>query len=214
MNKVEVKFMLKEGGRPPKQGLEGDFGTDLYLREDIILLPSAIEATLAGAGISTEFNPDKYGMLITLRSSMSKLPVSMANHVGVIEGTYRGEIKVPIRNILNTRNIGEIEAVDYVLVWDESSKKLIKRSSYELSDRLHQDINNKLAEEFELVGGTKRHLIYSMAQKMLPKGTILIEKDTRVAQAYMLDKHAIEWVEKGSLATSKRGTGGFGSTNK
>lgn len=214
MNKVKVNFKLRDGGKPPKQGLDGDFGTDLYLREDVILLPTAIEATLAGAGISTEFNPEEYGMLLTLRSSMSKLPISMANHVGVIEGTYRGEIMVPLRNILNTRNVGETEAVDYVLVWDEPTKKLIKKPSREISGRLHHRINTQLLEEFELVGGEEGHLVHSMNQRMLPKGTILIEKGTRVAQAYMVDKHIIDWVEKDELTTSERGTGGFGSTNK
>lgn len=213
MNKVKVNFKLRDDGKPPKQGLEGDFGTDLYLREDVILLPTAIEATLAGAGISTEFDPDKYGMLLTLRSSMSKLPISMANHVGVIEGTYRGEIMVPLRNILNTRNVGETEAVDYVLVWDEPTKKLIERPSSEVPTRLHQRINTQLMDEFGLVGGEVGHLAYSMAQKMLPKGTIIIEKGTRVAQAYMVNKHVIDWVEKDELSTSERGTGGFGSTN-
>lgn len=214
MKSVEVGFKLKDDGIAPKKGLSKDFGTDLYLREDMLIIPTAIEATLAGVGIHTEFDPEEFGMLITLRSSMSKAPISMANHVGVIEGTYRGEIMVPLRNTLSTRALGEIEGVTWVLRWDEPTKSLKRVPAYKVSDRLHQKVADQLLDEILLVGGSKRDLVYNTAQRKLPRGTILIEKGTRVAQAYMVDKHPINWVERETLSESERGSGGFGSTNK
>lgn len=214
MKSVEVKYKLKDDGKAPKQGLSKDFGTDLYLREDVLLVPTTIGATLAGVGIHTEFNPEEYGMLISLRSSMSKAPISMANHVGVVEGTYRGEIMIPLRNILNTRNLGEVNPSDTVLVWNESLKGMVTMPTHKVSERLHQEANKQLAEELELLSIPEDELANSIAQRKLPKGTILIERGTRVAQAYMVEKHPINWVEVEKLSSSERGIGGFGSTNK
>lgn len=216
-NLVEVKYKLKEEGTPPKKGIKFDFGTDLYLREDIVIIPSAIQATMAGVGIHTEFDPTKHGMLISLRSSMSKVPISMANHVGVIEGTYRGEIMVPLRNNLNTRNNGDVNPSTTYLYWDEKTKKLIKRETKELSKEILKDIYDKLEEEFELFEGdpiSRKLLSAYQKNKKVPKGTIVLKKGTRVAQAYMVPKYAIEWVETEQLSETKRGSGGFGSTNK
>lgn len=214
---AEVKYKVKDGGKVPKQGIEYDFGTDLYTREDVLIIPSAIEATVVGVGLHTEFDPTKYGMLLSLRSSMSKLPISMANHIGVIEGTYRGEIMIPLRNTLNTRVLGEISVSNNILIWDEASKKLVRGSSHRVADKHHSMVYDQLRTELELLEADNQDInklgqIYT--QRLLPVGTIMIKKGTRLAQAYMATKHAIDWVEVETLSETERGTGGFGSTNK
>lgn len=215
---AEVKYKTCGGGKAPEQGLEHDFGTDLYLKEDVIIIPTALEATTVGVGIHTEFDPLKYGMLVSLRSSMSKAPVSMANHIGVIEGTYRGEIMIPLRNTLNTRKLGEVNASDKVLTWDERSKKLEVVDSKGVSTKLHEQVYDILGEEIELIDGDDskelNKLVQAKNNQSLPKGTLVIKKGSRVAQVYLAPKHAINWVETKELSETRRGTGGFGSTNK
>lgn len=218
MKKVEVEFMLGEGGKAPKQGIEEDFGTDLYTSEDVLIVPSAIEATLVGAGIHTAFDPKQHGMFISLRSSMSKLPISMANHVGVIEGTYRGEIKVPLRNTLSISLEDKLKGTPYVLVWNEKGKSLDTRLVEEIAEELREEVINNLLDEMVLLGlntkDNRRLLADLIIAERLPRGTVLIEKGSRVAQAYLINKHTIDWVERKELTETERGYGGFGSTNE
>lgn len=213
---VKVKYTTSVGGQAPKQGLSEDFGTDLYLRQDTLIIPGAVEATIAGVGIHTEFSPEYFGMLISLRSSMAKLPISMANHVGVIEGTYRGEIKLPLRNTLSNRATGEIKGSDRILEWVEEDKRLVRVLASTVSEELHYETLKMLDEEVNLLGGDSekgKQMLVDFKEKRLPEGTVLLRKGTRVAQAYLAPKHTIDWVKVDKLTDTERGTGGFGSTN-
>ena len=40
--------------------------------------------------------------LLTPRSSMSQVPLVQSNHIGLIDCGYRGEIKAPVRNLIQT----------------------------------------------------------------------------------------------------------------
>jgi dUTP pyrophosphatase len=40
--------------------------------------------------------------LLTPRSSMSQVPLIQSNHIGLIDCGYRGEIKAPVRNLIQT----------------------------------------------------------------------------------------------------------------
>jgi len=40
--------------------------------------------------------------LLTPRSSMSQAPLIQSNHIGLIDSGYRGEIKAPVRNLIQT----------------------------------------------------------------------------------------------------------------
>lgn len=213
---ANVKYRIKEGGQAPTQGLHKDFGTDLYLQEDVLLIPATIEANIVGVGLHTEFEPNQFGMLITLRSSMSLVPLSLANHVGVIEGTYRGEIKLPLRNTLNTRMTGSTTGSETILEWVEEDKKLEKVNTCEIPEELHTEVFNTLWQEFEDLGssmGEFRKLTRDYGAGRLPIGTVLLRKGTRVAQAFIAPKYVIDWEKAETLSETERGTGGFGSTN-
>jgi dUTP pyrophosphatase len=57
-----------------------------------------------GTGISVEI-PEGYVGLLFARSSISKTVHILANHVGVIDSGYRGEIKLRFKNpVLSFRN--------------------------------------------------------------------------------------------------------------
>ena len=60
-----------------------------------------------GTGLSFEI-PQGYVMLIFPRSSVSNQDLSLANCVGVLDSTYRGELKLRFRVILNAQDIYEV----------------------------------------------------------------------------------------------------------
>ena len=69
-----------------------------------------------GTGLSFEI-PQGYVMLIFPRSSVSNQDLSLANCVGVLDSTYRGELKLRFRIILNAQDIYEVgDKVGQILV--------------------------------------------------------------------------------------------------
>lgn len=90
--KVKVK-LLSETAKVPTRAHETDTGWDLTfigcekIVGDVIFFKT---------GISLE-PPKGHYFDVVPRSSISKLPLSMANSVGIIDESYRGEILVPVR---------------------------------------------------------------------------------------------------------------------
>ena len=87
---MKIKVMkLDAGAKIPKYAKPGDAGMDLYATEQG-------EADRYGnmvykTGLAMEI-PDGYVGLIYPRSSVSKTPHMLRNHVGIIDSGYRGEI--------------------------------------------------------------------------------------------------------------------------
>lgn len=212
MRDTTVKFKLKDGSKSPQKANSEDFGTDLYLAEDALIVPGMTRANLVGTGIKTEFDSQKNGMIITLRSSMSLIPISLANHIGIIEGSYRGEIKLTLRNTI-PREIGDTDNLaNYVLEWDETTKSLIKKSGEKVPTPLWEEMKEDMIkdEEVFLLGEPPST---NIREGQFPVGTILLNKGTRVVQSFLSPKVDIEWKEVDKLSNTYRGTGGFGSTN-
>jgi dUTP pyrophosphatase len=85
----------------PSYSAIGDAGMDLV----------ATSATISddglyieyGTGISIEI-PEGYVGLLFARSSVSKTSLILANHVGVVDSGYRGEIKLRFKDLLMSQN--------------------------------------------------------------------------------------------------------------
>lgn len=83
-----------------------DSGFDLLFAEDIMLESSSVnryKCELIDMKIKCEMINEKnenVGFYIYPRSSMSKTPLELGNHVGIIDSGYRGYIKVALRNLL------------------------------------------------------------------------------------------------------------------
>jgi dUTP pyrophosphatase len=94
---------LKERYRTASKRKE-DSGLDLYLPKKIVVpSPSTLngEAFLVDLGIKCEMKDDSdksVGYLLAPRSSISRLPISFANSVGIIDAGYRGTLKIALRN--------------------------------------------------------------------------------------------------------------------
>jgi dUTP pyrophosphatase len=79
---------------------KGDSGFDLFIPEDISILPG--ETKLINLGISCEMLSNKQineSFYLYPRSSISKTPLIMANSVGIIDAGYRGELKAAVKYI-------------------------------------------------------------------------------------------------------------------
>ena len=94
---LELKVKLMDGAPLPKHAKPGDAGLDLTTREDVTLLPG--ETRLVGTGVAVEIPEGYFGLLAPRSGLAGKRGVTFANTPGIIDSGYRGEIKVPLRNI-------------------------------------------------------------------------------------------------------------------
>jgi dUTP pyrophosphatase len=80
---------------------EGDSGLDLFVTDDTEIDSRSTE--LIGSGIRCEMIDNETGAnasyYLYTRSSIYKTPLMLANHVGIIDAGYRGEIKSAFRNL-------------------------------------------------------------------------------------------------------------------
>lgn len=79
----------------------GDSGYDLYYCGPDIEIPSYTNATMLGLGIKCQ-PLFKGGYYLYPRSSLSKTPLILGNHVGIIDNGYRGEIMAAVKNLSST----------------------------------------------------------------------------------------------------------------
>jgi dUTP pyrophosphatase len=85
----------------PSYSAIGDAGMDLV----------ATSATISAGGLYIEYGtgisieiPEGYVGLLFARSSVSKTSLILANHVGVVDSGYRGEIKLRFKDLLMSQN--------------------------------------------------------------------------------------------------------------
>jgi len=81
----------------PSYSAIGDAGMDLVATSAAIS-PDGLYIEY-GTGVSIEI-PEGYVGLLFARSSISKTPLILANHVGVVDSGYRGEIKLRFKDLL------------------------------------------------------------------------------------------------------------------
>ncbi len=89
---IKVK-KLDERAKMPEKAHSTDTGYDI---EFIDVEKIVGDVIYFKTGLSVE-PPKGYYFEVYPRSSVSKLPLSMANSVGIIDNGYRGEILVPVR---------------------------------------------------------------------------------------------------------------------
>lgn len=96
LNTNALRFkQLTADGKLPTRAHDIDSGMDLYSSH---ILRDNSEELWFGTGIAVEI-PIGFSGLIFPRSSISKVPLSLANSVGVIDPGYRGEIQVRFNRI-------------------------------------------------------------------------------------------------------------------
>jgi dUTP pyrophosphatase len=130
MTTLKVKFKkLVKHAFTPEYAKPGDAGMDLvaidsYKNHDYKFIEY-------GTGIAVEI-PKGFVGLIFPRSSISKTPHSLANAVGVVDSSYRGEIKLRMRYVDEREDmeysfgdkIGQLMIVPYPEVQLEEAEEL------------------------------------------------------------------------------------------
>lgn len=128
---MKIKIINKSNNDTPSYADEGSAGVDLraYVDGSIILNP--LERKMISTGIFIELPVGTFGM-ITPRSGLAiKYGISIVNSPGVIDETYRGEIKVILINqgdipfeIFNGDRIAQMILMKYEKIEFENAEEL------------------------------------------------------------------------------------------
>lgn len=204
--KKEVKVIVnkKKGGVEPKQGYEDDFAVDVYSSKGVLVPPLTFKSVKIPTGLHTDFDPKKFGMRLCMRSgTSSKTPLFMPNSDAVIEGTYRDEIGILVRNSF----------IDSRLVTFALTAKGEKIDVSRIPKHVLKDARDLYDKEMELLEypEPEDNVKENLYRTIVPAGTIYIAKHESVAQMYFDEKiHPV--FERGELSDSERGARGFGSS--
>lgn len=143
--KVKIK-KLCENAVIPSYAKPGDAGMDLVATSRMFDKYGNVEY---GTGLAMEI-PEGYVGLIFPRSSICKQDLSLSNAVGVIDSSYRGEIKFKFKPTLAYMNFGTANNMhgigytsntfDFVGIAGDIQKDSIIASMYEIGDRIGQII--------------------------------------------------------------------------
>lgn len=89
----DIYVELESAACAPIRAYDSDAGVDLITKKDIRLIKGL--RTLIGTGVKVEIPIGFVGLLFP-RSSLSNNYIYMTNSVGVIDSSYRGEIKASL----------------------------------------------------------------------------------------------------------------------
>ena len=91
--------LLREGAALPCRETAGSAGFDLQACLEAPLLVEPGEWAMVHTGLGAEIPQEMAGMMISRSGLGTKSGMVVAQGVGVIDSDYRGEIKVPLRNM-------------------------------------------------------------------------------------------------------------------
>lgn len=220
--KPTVYFTLDNGAQAPKRGRELDFAVDLHILQDTFILPNRLGATIVPTGLHTAFDSEKYGLFLSPRSGITKYPLALANSTGIIEGEYRGDIGIPLRNVVDFSYSPQSNQVLFVgdngKLQSTKVSKFMKRTSARY--KLYEKELDKLEQDYALLFGKERAKDWAKAIRendlngdmVVPTGTLFLPKGMRLAQAYLVDRKDTLWEQVDRLSETTRGENGYGSS--
>ena len=190
--KVKIKKLVPEAVIPT-YAKDGDMGMDVTATS--VEYDRELDCFVYHTGLAFEL-PKGYGMLIFPRSSNRKTNCYMANHVGILDSGYRGELllcfkyKDSVLSILSSfRSDKFIERIANNL-----ETKDVKRLAMALIKTSNDIINNDL----ELDNFMANFAPYKVGD--------------RIGQIVIVPYPTVEFEETDTLSESERGAGGHGST--
>lgn len=96
---MKIKTVLMENAIAPSYAIDGSAGADLYAAEKVVIPPR--RTMMVNTGVILEI-PEGYAGFVYARSGIAtRFHVTPVNCVGVIDPSYRGEIKVALHNYSN-----------------------------------------------------------------------------------------------------------------
>ena len=105
MVKQVVECRVDNAAYLPKRSNSSDAGADLRSTEKLEIYPG--ETKVVDTGVAVKI-PQGYGGFVFNRSGQGKNGIIVLNGVGVIDSDYRGNIKIPLKNISDNRYTIEI----------------------------------------------------------------------------------------------------------
>jgi len=85
-----------------------DSGFDLFVPKDYVFLDESVDSVFLDLQVKTEMviqyldgREEPAAYVLFARSSLSKTPLMLSNHTGIIDSGYRGNLKVALRNLDN-----------------------------------------------------------------------------------------------------------------
>lgn len=205
MKQIDVLYNLSKDGVEPTQGYELDYAYDVYASKGVLVPPLTFKSVRIHTGLRTAFDPELVGLMANLRSGIAaNTPLILSNGTGIIEGTYRGEIQILVRNSFIDNSL-----VPFVLTLKGEQLPIseLPKEVLEEARRFYEEETNLLG--YEGIDKTVQQIAY---QTVVPRGTIYIQKHERVAQLSLSDKFSINWIETDKLPESVRQEGGLGSS--
>jgi dUTP pyrophosphatase len=137
-NEIGVKIKkMHHDAKIPKYNLDGDAGMDLTAisREEKFLRKEDHEDYIEyGTGLAMEI-PKGYVGLLFPRSSISKMALTLANSVGVVDSNYRGEVKLRFKDTSKGRNYNVGDRIGQLLIIPYPKVYLYEVSELGLTDR-------------------------------------------------------------------------------
>lgn len=190
--KVKIKKLVPEAVIPA-YAKDGDMGMDVTATS--VEYDRELDCFVYHTGLAFEL-PKGYGMLIFPRSSNRKTNCYMANHVGILDSGYRGELllcfkyKDSVLSILSSfRSDKFIERIANNL-----ETKDVKR----LAMALIKTSNDIINDDLQLNDFMANFAPYKVGD--------------RIGQIVIVPYPTVEFEETDILSESERGAGGHGST--
>lgn len=101
MSKLPVKVKkLNDQAKLPAKADEGSAGIDLVAITEKTIFEGAVSYIEYGTGLSFEIPPGFVGLLFPRSSISSNTSLVLANAVGVLDSSYRGEVKARFKSLL------------------------------------------------------------------------------------------------------------------
>lgn len=205
MQELDVLYQLGENGLKPTQGYDDDFAYDMYAAVGSLVPPLTFKAVVIPTQFKTAFDPTQAGELVALRSGIGfNTPLIITNAPGIIEGTYRGEHNILVRNMF----------IDNGLVPFAFDIKGNKIALSAIPKPVLAEARKNYEEESEKLGYDSLNDLQAQVlfKTVVPRGTIYVAKHDRIAQLFYVNKIKANFKEVDSLPESVRGEGKFGSS--
>lgn len=190
--KVKIKKLVPEAVIPA-YAKDGDMGMDVTATS--VEYDKTLDCFVYHTGLAFEL-PKGYGMLIFPRSSNRKTNSYMANHVGILDSGYRGELllcfkyKESVHSILSSfRNDKFIEKL---------ANNVDIKDAKALAVAVIKTSNDIVGNDIELTKFMMNFAPYKIGD--------------RIGQIVIVPYPTIEFEETDTLSESERGAGGHGST--
>lgn len=161
-----------------------------------------------GLGFACEF-PSNYKMIINPRSSISKYNLIMANAQGIVDSSYRDEVKVRFKVIPNMN-------VKFIYK-DSQTHKNYSFDEIVATPKLKADYDNNLLKPiYNANSQFEESIIFGFDSPMKYSDLKIYQIGDKIAQIYMEEvlNTSFEYIDNNQELSKSKRNGGFGSTGE